>query len=61
MKKLVFRNSENYVINIGEWDYMLSIDEKGHEIISNPLPEGATSKEEEVEILPDGGLSVKNY
>lgn len=57
---IVFRDHDGNVINIGEWDQMLSLDEENNTVINNPLPDGATFQEEEILTLPDGGLSVKN-
>lgn len=48
MKLIVYRDQSGNVINIGEWDYMITIDENGLEITNNPLPDGATSEIEEV-------------
>lgn len=65
--KIVYRDKEGKVINIGEWDYIKEIvDEYGddgdfigsNEITHNPLPEGATSAIEEIITLEDGGLGV---
>lgn len=62
--KTVYRDSEDNVINIGDWDYMITYeeDENGSkiEIINNPLPENYSTKDEEIYILEDGGLSVGN-
>jgi hypothetical protein len=46
-KMKIYRNANNVVINIGEWD-----DKDG----LNPLPEGATEHDAEVVIGYDGGL-----
>lgn len=61
----VIRNKEGKVINIGEWDYMeehIEDQETGEFTIAehNPLPEGATSSDEEVVELSDGGLAAAN-
>lgn len=48
------------VINIGDWDYMLSNDDSGTQIINNPLPENATFKNEQVILNDDGRLTVLN-
>lgn len=59
----VYRDSNGKVINIGAWDYMevsfIDDDGVGNSVwVSNPLPDGATSKEEEVVELSDGGLAA---
>lgn len=65
-KKIVIRDKQGFVINIGDWDYMEEnlIDSETGEVTStikhNPLPEGATSSEEHIITLPDGGLSAEN-
>ncbi|MDP1513071.1 XkdW family protein [Paenibacillus sp. CMAA1739] len=65
-KECVVLNSE--VINIGPWDYQKrqlqnGVDKDGKPIyeeqVTNPLPEGATFEEREIEVAPDGGLIVK--
>ena len=61
MIKKVYRNNLGHVINIGEWDYFISYNEHGEEVINNPLPEGTTFSEEEIVILSDGGLSALNH
>lgn len=58
MIEKVYRDSAGNVINIGEWDYIITHDEDGIEVINNPLPEGATYKDEEVIFLEDDGLGV---
>lgn len=62
-KAKVIRDSTGKVINIGDWDYMEEkiIDIKTNtpaSIIHNPLPDGVTFSEEEIEATPDGGLKV---
>ncbi|MEK5089707.1 hypothetical protein MKY98_22870 [Paenibacillus sp. FSL M8-0228] len=73
IKECVVLNDE--VINIGPWDYnrqqvLLSpaeYDDEGkvtkeavyEEQTTNPLPEGATIEEREIEVAPDGGLVIK--
>ncbi|PPS52030.1 hypothetical protein [Citrobacter braakii] len=61
----VYRDSNGKVINIGAWDYMevsfIDDDGVGNSVwVSNPLPDGATSKEEEVVVRDDGGLAAAN-
>ena len=58
MIKKVYRDKDGNVINIGEWDYIITYDEDNNEVINNPLPEGATFSDEEVVILDDGGLAA---
>lgn len=58
MKIIVFRDEFGKVINIGEWDYMISTDELGNEIANNPLPPNMTSTIEEVRINEDGSRST---
>ena len=60
---IVIRNKEGEVINIGEWDRMVEDVEdvttgEVMQVINNPLPEGATSAEEEIVILDDGGRAA---
>lgn len=59
----VIRDKNGKVINIGEWDYMKEDVEdvttgEVMQVINNPLPEGATSAEEEIVILDDGGRAA---
>lgn len=91
MMKLVTRDAEGRVINIGEWDLCLrdelliatgeevlsrTFDQRnkviveqraragevlgttGNQVVTNPMPEGATQAEEEVIEGYDGGLYV---
>jgi hypothetical protein len=65
MKKLVIRDRDGQVINIGPWEYGLRAVERFDEggvvienVVTNPLPEGATSAEEEVVETADGGLAA---
>lgn len=71
MKKLVIRDRDGAVINIGPWEYITVdvletfIDESGNpaqrkvgERIANPIPDGATSAEEDVITTEDGGLAA---
>mgnify|MGYP000303596302 FL=1 len=60
MIKTVYRDSNGTVINIGDWDYMITLDENELEITNNPLPENVKVSEEEVDYAEDGGLRVKN-
>ncbi|MEO9347970.1 hypothetical protein [Acinetobacter radioresistens] len=58
MIKKVYRDKDGNVINIGEWDYIITCDEDNNEVINNPLPAGATFQDEEIVILDDGGLAA---
>jgi hypothetical protein len=49
---------DDTLINIGDWEYQITQDAEGNDIIGNPLPEGATEKDEEVVTNPDGSRSV---
>ena len=51
----IIRNSVGALINIGEWDYQISIEEDSP-IVNNPLPEGAYEEDAEVVVGYDGGL-----
>jgi len=56
---IVFRDSDGNAINIGEWDYFYYTDEKGKEAIAaNPLPDGATSQIETVQINEDRSRTI---
>lgn len=48
------------LINIGDWEYQITTDSEGNEIIGNPLPEGSVEKDEEVITNEDGSRSVVN-
>lgn len=43
------------VINVGEWDYQKTINEQGEEVISNPLPQGATEENRDFEYTEERG------
>lgn len=58
MKIIVYRDKDGNVINIGEWDFVCTVCEGGSEAINNPLPNGVTSKIEEVKINEDGSRTV---
>ncbi|MDP1369194.1 hypothetical protein Q8G42_00115 [Acinetobacter lwoffii] len=58
MKLIVYRDENGVVQNIGDWDYMITKDEDGLEIVNNPLPDGVTSKIEEVKINEDGSRAI---
>lgn len=65
MIMIVFRDLTGKVINIGPWDYMeipqINDDTGEVSVIrQNPLPEGATSENEEVITLSDGGFAALN-
>ncbi len=58
---VVFRDANGSVINIGPWDYQEQYDFDLEEmVVTNPLPEGATWADEEVELMPDGSRRVVN-
>ena len=42
------------IINIGEWDYQY-IEVEGGQVEQNPLPDGATVEQRELEFDPDRG------
>lgn len=52
-KSVVILNGEIY--HVGEWDYQKYEDEEGNEIVGNPLPEGATIEEREMEYTKEYG------
>lgn len=54
--KTIYLN--DILINIGDWDYHITTDLEGNEIIGNPIPEGAIEKDEEVVTNEDGSRSV---
>lgn len=54
----IYRNGKGELRNIGEWNYLVSQDEDGNDVINNPLPEGYTESDEEVVTGWDGGLYV---
>lgn len=57
-KQIVIRDKNGVCINIGPWNHMVSYDDDGNQYDANPLPEGATSAEEDIVTLPDGGLAA---
>lgn len=60
----VIKNTNNDVINIGNWDYQIEnyIDDKGNskEIIKNPIPEYAIESTADIIVGEDGGLYVNS-
>lgn len=62
MRKLVWRDTDGTVINIGPWDYAIraTVVEGPDEAdrVGNPLPPGATSALEEVVRRADGGWAA---
>ncbi len=60
----VYRSEQGDVINLGEWDLAEEIIKKDDDtyetVYHNPLPQGATFKDEEVIVGWDGGLYVEN-
>lgn len=57
-KDTVIRDEMGLVINIGDWNYMVSRDDDGNEVINNPLPNNVTISNEDVIINEDGSRSV---
>lgn len=55
----VYRNSRGEVRNIGDWNYLITQDEDGNDVINNPLPDSYVESDEEVITGWDGGLYVK--
>jgi hypothetical protein len=47
-------DSNGTLINIGDWDYKITTDLEGNEVICNPLPAGVIEKDEEVASGPYG-------
>ncbi|MFW1826412.1 hypothetical protein [Acinetobacter sp. ULE_I092] len=58
MKIIVFRDESGRIVNIGEWDSLITEDENGALIINNPLPDGLTTQMEDIVINKDGSRSV---
>jgi hypothetical protein len=56
MSKVFTLNGQ--IINIGEWDYCITTDDEGSELVSNPLPDGAI--EEDVEYVHDAKGRVRH-
>jgi hypothetical protein len=54
--KTIYLNDQ--LINVGEWDYKITTDLEGNEVICNPLPDGVVEKDEEVATNPDGSRYV---
>ncbi|PJX09075.1 hypothetical protein CQW32_17635 [Pseudomonas putida] len=54
----VYRNSRGEVRNIGDWNYLITQDEDGNDVINNPLPDSYVESDEEVITGWDGGLYV---
>ena len=59
VQELVIRDFSGKVINIGQWDYAICIEDEV-EYVSNPLPENATSQIEDVQINEDGSRITVN-
>lgn len=49
---------DGQIINVGDWDYCVSLDEEGLEVINNPLPEGAT--EEDIDFVQDAKGRIRH-
>lgn len=45
------------IINVGDWDYLISFDEGGNEVVNNPLPDGVI--EEDIEFIRDAKGRVR--
>lgn len=54
----VIRNAAGDVINIGDWNYQIYVDDDGANVITNPMPVGATEANEDVGTRFDGGLEA---
>lgn len=61
MKLIVCCDENGVVQNIGDWDYMITIDSDGAKIINNPLPENYTSTIEEVKINEDWSRAIMQF
>lgn len=55
---ICFYDSNGKLLNIGPWDYKAINDYEGNVVVCNPLPDGATSKQEQVITNEDGSRSV---
>ena len=60
IQSIIYRDNDGKVINIGEWDYMVSQDEDGKDVINNPLIDYSTSQIEDVLIGEDGSREAIN-
>jgi hypothetical protein len=56
MSKVFTLNGQ--IINVGDWDYCISLDEEGNEVITNPIPEGTV--EEDVEYVHDAKGRIRH-
>lgn len=56
MKKIVVKDKDGNLIDIGPWDYQEVVDLAGQVTIMNPLPLGAKTGTAEVVTGWDGGL-----
>jgi hypothetical protein len=48
---------DGQIVNVGDWDYCVSVDEDGVEVVNNPLPEGAV--EGDLEYTKDAKGSIR--
>ncbi len=55
---ICYFNAEDKLINIGEWDLNIFTDDRGVEVVRNPLPDGAYSKSMDVVVNDDGSRST---
>lgn len=55
MSKVYTLNGE--IINVGDWDYLITLDEDDNEVINNPIPDGAI--EEDIEFIRDAKGRVR--
>lgn len=54
----VYRDSNGKVINIGPWDFLIEKDDKGNDVITNPIPAGLTVTNENIVELQDGSRTI---
>lgn len=54
----VYRDSNGKVINIGPWDFLIEKDDKGNDVITNPIPPGLTVTNENIVELQDGSRAI---
>jgi hypothetical protein len=52
----ILRDLNGRVEHIGDWDFLVVVDDNGNETINNPMPPGLTESDEEVVMGWDGGL-----
>lgn len=44
------------IINVGDWDYQIKLDDQENEVVANPLPEGAVIEEREITLSTDNRI-----